>query len=187
MKTWTIIATVFLIASLCLNVWYYTETTNLNTNIEQQNENLDLELGLERNSKYQLPFETMYELTSNTNILVNSILEYRTQYFQLFQEYDRLVDEKAITTVMHNLTISINGQGTVNPSEGTYEYSSGTQVTINVSSISGWDFDHWSGDATGTSPTIVITMDSDKNVTAYFEDETSTSERSCGSKTYGCG
>jgi uncharacterized repeat protein (TIGR02543 family) len=82
---------------------------------------------------------------------------------------------EAITTVKHNLTISINGQGTINPSEGSYEYSSGTQVTINVSAISGWDFDHWSGDATGSSPTIVITMDSDKNVTAYFEDETTIS------------
>jgi len=63
MKTWAIIATVFLIASLCLNVWYYTETTNLNNNIKQQNENWDLELGLETDSKYQMPFETMYELT----------------------------------------------------------------------------------------------------------------------------
>jgi uncharacterized repeat protein (TIGR02543 family) len=81
----------------------------------------------------------------------------------------------AITTVTHNLTISINGQGNINPSEGKYEYPSGTQVTINVSAISGWDFDHWSGDATGTSPTIAITMDCDKNVTAYFEDETSIS------------
>jgi autotransporter family porin len=78
---------------------------------------------------------------------------------------------KAITTVTHNLTISINGQGIINPSEGIYKYPSGTQVTINVSAISGWDFDHWSGDATGTSHTIVITMDSDKRVTAYFEDE----------------
>ncbi|MCK5182324.1 MAG: hypothetical protein KAQ73_07265, partial [Dehalococcoidia bacterium] len=111
MKSWAIIATIFLIASLCLNVWYYTETTNLNTNIKQQNENLDLELGIEGDSKYQLPFGTMYELTSNTNILVNSILGYRMQYFQLFQEYDGLGDEKAITTVTHNLTISINGQG----------------------------------------------------------------------------
>ena len=80
---------------------------------------------------------------------------------------------EAITTVKHNLTITINGQGTINPNEGIHEYSSGTQVTITISPISGWDFDHWSGDATGTSPTIVITMDSDKNVTAYFEDETS--------------
>jgi len=87
---------------------------------------------------------------------------------------------EAITTVKHNLTITINGQGTINPNEGIHEYSSGTQVTITISPISGWDFDHWSGDATGTSPTIVITMDSDKNVTAYFEDKTTISAGSGG-------
>jgi hypothetical protein len=91
----------------------------------------------------------------------------------------------AIITVTHNLTVSIKGQGIINPSEGTHEYPGGTQVTVNVSAISGWEFDHWSGDATGTSPTIVITMDSDKNVTAYFEDETSISGGSSGGSS-GC-
>ncbi len=187
MKTWGIIATILLIASLFLNAWYYRETTNLNTSIKEQNENLDLELGPERDSKYQLPFETMYELTSNTNILVDSILGYRMQHFQSVQEHDGLGNEKAITTATHNLTVSINGQGIINPSEGTHEYPGGTQVTINVSAISGWEFDHWSGDATGKSPTIVITMDSDKNVTACFDDGTGTSERICSSGAYGCG
>ena len=77
------------------------------------------------------------------------------------------------TTTTHDLTINGNGQGTTNPTVGTYEYDSGTQVTITASPASGWEFDHWSGDASGTSPTIVITMDSDKDVTAYFEEETS--------------
>jgi hypothetical protein len=186
MKTWAVIATIFLIASLFLNAWYYAEITDLNTSIKQQNENLDLELGPERDSKYQLPFETMYELRSNTNILVDSILGYRMQQFQLVQEHDGLWDEQAITTATHNLSISINGQGIINPGEGTYEYPGGHQVTINVSPIYGWEFDHWSGDATGTSPTIIITMDSDKHVTAYFDDGTGTSGSICGGKAY-CG
>jgi beta-lactamase superfamily II metal-dependent hydrolase len=77
------------------------------------------------------------------------------------------------TATTHDLAVSGNGQGTTNPSVGTYKYDSGTQVTITASPASGWKFDHWSGDASGTSPTIVITMDSDKDVTAYFEEETS--------------
>ena len=177
MKVWGVIATILLAASLCLNAWYYTEITNLNTSIKQQNENLDLELGLERDSEYQLPFEAMYELWSNINILINSILGYDTEHSQLLQESDILGDEKGVAAATHNLTISINGQGSISPSEGEYEYPSGTQVTINVSPIFGWDFDHWSGDATGTSPTIVITMNSDKNVTAYFEDPNSPPDR----------
>ena len=76
------------------------------------------------------------------------------------------------TTATHDLTISVNGQGSTSPSVGTYEYYDGTQVTITASPASGWEFNHWSGDASGTSPTIVITMDSNKDVTAYFEQET---------------
>ena len=69
----------------------------------------------------------------------------------------------------HDLTISVDGQGTTNPSPGTYEYDSGTEIAITASPACGWTFDHWSGDVSGTSPTIVITMDSDKNITACFE------------------
>lgn len=183
MKAWGIIATIFLIASLLLNIWYYTEIRNLNTNINQQNENLDLELELEGDADYELPFETMYELTLNTNMLINSIQGYRIQQFQ---ENDELGDEEVISTVKYKLTISIDGQGNIDPGEGTYEYYSGTQVSINVSPILGWEFDHWSGDATGTSHTIVITMTSDKHVTAYFDDGTSPSF-SGWCTGYGCG
>ncbi len=71
------------------------------------------------------------------------------------------------------LTISTSpsGSGSVSPSAGTFD--AGTMVTLTANPDPGWQFDHWSGDASGTSPTIVITMDSDKDVTAYFEEETS--------------
>ena len=76
------------------------------------------------------------------------------------------------STTTHDLTISVDGQGTTNPALGTHKYDSGTQLTITASPASGWEFDHWSGDVSGTSPTIVIPMDSDKDITAYFEQET---------------
>jgi len=68
----------------------------------------------------------------------------------------------------HDLAISVNGQGTTNPSAGTYEYDSGTQVTITASPAPGWEFDHWNGDVSGTNPTIMLTMDTDKSVVANF-------------------
>ena len=77
------------------------------------------------------------------------------------------------TATSHALTISVSGQGTTNPSVGTYEYDGDTEATITASPASGWKFDHWNGDASGSSPTIVITMDSDKDITAYFEEEDS--------------
>ena len=72
----------------------------------------------------------------------------------------------------HDLTINVNGQGTTNPSPGTDTYDDGTQVTITAFPASGWKFDHWGGDASGTSHTVAITMDSSKDVTAYFKQET---------------
>ncbi len=74
--------------------------------------------------------------------------------------------------VTYNLTITVNGQGTTVLSPGTYTYDEGTQVTVTASPASNWRFNHWSGDASGNSPTVVITMDSNKNIAAYFEEVT---------------
>jgi uncharacterized repeat protein (TIGR02543 family) len=64
--------------------------------------------------------------------------------------------------------ISPSGTGSVSPSSG--EYESGVQVTLTASPASGYTFDHWSGNATGTSTTVTITMDSDKTLVAHFDD-----------------
>lgn len=63
-------------------------------------------------------------------------------------------------------SVSPTGSGSVSPSGGTFD--AGTQVTLTATAASGWRFDHWSGDASGTSSTAVITMDSSKSVTAHF-------------------
>jgi len=64
------------------------------------------------------------------------------------------------------LSITIVGNGVVIPSGGIYE--EGTIVSLNAIADSGWEFSHWSGNATGTNPNVDITMDSDKSVTATF-------------------
>lgn len=48
-------------------------------------------------------------------------------------------------------------------------YLSGTTVTVTVTPYTGYQFVGWSGDASGTSPTIEVLMDSDKQVIATFE------------------
>jgi len=78
------------------------------------------------------------------------------------------VDCSSSSDITHNLTISVNGQGTTNPSPGTYTYDENAEVTITALPSPGWKFDHWGGDASGTSPTAAVTMDSAKDVTAYF-------------------
>jgi uncharacterized repeat protein (TIGR02543 family) len=63
--------------------------------------------------------------------------------------------------------VSPSGTGWVSPSTG--EYESGDQVTLTASPASGYTFDQWSGAASGTSPTTVVTMYSDRSITAHFK------------------
>jgi len=71
------------------------------------------------------------------------------------------------------LTTSVNppGAGTVSLSPPGGTYDSGTSVTLTASAASGYSFNNWSGDASGTSATVSITMDSNKSVTANFSSE----------------
>ena len=63
-------------------------------------------------------------------------------------------------------SVSPLGTGSVSPSGGQYE--SGVQVTLTATPASGYAFDCWGGDVSGSSAVIMITMDSDKNVIANF-------------------
>jgi uncharacterized repeat protein (TIGR02543 family) len=68
-----------------------------------------------------------------------------------------------------NTLISPEGVGTITPADG--KYDAGTDVTLVAESASGYAFDHWSGDVTGTTNSITITMDSDKSVNAHFKEQ----------------
>jgi len=66
-----------------------------------------------------------------------------------------------------SVSVSPSGAGAVSPSGGVYD--AGVQVTLTASPASGYIFDYWSGSASDTTPTVTITMDSDKSLTANFE------------------
>ena len=71
--------------------------------------------------------------------------------------------------VQYTLTTSpspSSSYGYVTPSGGTYP--SGTQVTITAHENDCYDFDEWGVDASGTSTSVTVTMNSNKNVIAYF-------------------
>ena len=74
----------------------------------------------------------------------------------------------ATRTPTYTLSVSVSplGAGSVSPSGG--EYKSGVQVTLTTSPASGYTFDYWSDDASGTSPTITIIMNGDHEVKANF-------------------
>ncbi len=63
-----------------------------------------------------------------------------------------------------------NGCSTT-PGVGVHSYKRNDQVNISASGNeeNGWTFTSWSGDASGTSPKQTLNMDSDKKVTANFD------------------
>lgn len=73
----------------------------------------------------------------------------------------------APVTFTLSTSVGTTEAGSVSPSNGSYE--SGARVTLTATPSVGYRFTSWSGDASGTAPTITITMDSDKKVLANFE------------------
>ncbi|MBD3346450.1 MAG: SUMF1/EgtB/PvdO family nonheme iron enzyme, partial [Chitinivibrionales bacterium] len=64
------------------------------------------------------------------------------------------------------LAVTASGSGSVQPDGG--RYADGADVQLIATASAGWVFDFWSGNASGTNCTTVVTMNSDKNVTANF-------------------
>jgi len=75
----------------------------------------------------------------------------------------------------HTLTVTRTGNGTVTSSPAgidcgsdcTQDYNEGTVITLTASPDSSWTFTGWGGACTGTEDCLV-TMDSDKSVSATF-------------------
>ncbi|WP_298767444.1 T9SS type A sorting domain-containing protein [uncultured Polaribacter sp.] len=71
--------------------------------------------------------------------------------------------------IQRTLTITAtNGSVSTNPSPVNGTYDDGTVVTLTATPDAGYQFDGWSGDVTGTTNPLDITMDADKSVTALF-------------------
>ena len=103
---------------------------------------------------------------------VQPLSDYKDSLFNSISTYFRNANQPA-TTPSHSdqtyalvINVSPSTGGSISPSGG--EYKSGSRVTLTANPATGYTFDQWTGDASGTSPNIVITMDSNRHVTAYF-------------------
>ncbi|MGX8796610.1 InlB B-repeat-containing protein [Fusibacter sp. JL298sf-3] len=86
----------------------------------------------------------------------------------VFEETQTTPDPDPVTE--YTLSTGVTGQGSVS---GGGTYTEGTEVTVTATPAEGWTFVGWEGDASGGSSTTV-TMDSDKSVTAVFEETQTT-------------
>jgi len=67
----------------------------------------------------------------------------------------------------YKLSTGSTSGGSVSP-DGINSCFENTHATISAIADSGYVFDHWSGDATGSENPRTVTMNSDKNITAHF-------------------
>ncbi len=74
--------------------------------------------------------------------------------------------EIGVVTYTLSTSVTPSGSGTVSPSSGTY--NEGSIVTLTATPHSGYEFSHWSGNASGTSRTVNVVMNMDRHVVANF-------------------
>ncbi|MDB5268627.1 MAG: hypothetical protein JWP58_1667 [Hymenobacter sp.] len=74
----------------------------------------------------------------------------------------------AVAPTTYTLATAITGNGTVtkNPDQATY--ASGTSVSLTAAAAAGYQFSGWSGDASGSTNPLTVTMTANKNITATF-------------------
>jgi hypothetical protein len=75
---------------------------------------------------------------------------------------DKDIPTYKLTTIVN----PISG-GSISPATGTFQ--SGETVSLTATPATNFEFKNWTGDATGTDNPVVITMSSDKTVSAIFE------------------
>jgi hypothetical protein len=95
--------------------------------------------------------------------------------FQLWPWLQSMEKERGYTLIVSEIPSDM-GVVQANPlpnSDG--KYTAGTVVTLTVNVAPGDSFVMWSGDAKGTNPVTVLTMNSDKQVVAEFESSSQTS------------
>ncbi|MFN4764033.1 InlB B-repeat-containing protein [Gillisia sp. Q332] len=85
-----------------------------------------------------------FELTANTTLVAN--FEVRTTY---------------------SLNVTAEN-GTVDENPNKDNYNVGEEIVLTATPADGYEFSSWSGDASGSSNTITVTMNSDKDITANF-------------------
>ncbi|WP_299249527.1 T9SS type A sorting domain-containing protein, partial [uncultured Cytophaga sp.] len=70
------------------------------------------------------------------------------------------------STTTYTLAVNMVGLGSVSPAVGTFV--EGTTQILSASPATGYTFTGWSGDATGSTNPLSVTMTANKNITATF-------------------
>jgi hypothetical protein len=89
----------------------------------------------------------------------------KAQYLGMSDQYITFGSEEA--SDVYTLTVSTVGQGTV-VLNNTGPYNQGDAVQLTAVPTTGWSFDHWSGDLSGSANPATLILDTNKTATATF-------------------
>jgi hypothetical protein len=84
----------------------------------------------------------------------------------ILMNYNKIITANFKAAYRLETSVNPENAGTVTPGSGMYDV--GKELSLTAKPASGYRFDHWSGDVTGTSNTFSITMNGNKNITANF-------------------
>ncbi len=87
--------------------------------------------------------------------------------------------EKVDFEIEYKFNIGAEGEGSTDPEEGRYIYSSGEKIYVRADPAENWTFSHWSYDIKDEiieKSEITITIDADIEITAHFEEKSEESE-----------
>jgi PKD repeat protein len=117
-------------------------------------------MSTEQNPTYTYDAYGPYTITLEVNGSQGSDSQTRTNYITVTDPQ-----------LQYRLTVNIAGDGsvTVDPDHGTYD--AGTKIQLTPVPDAGWAFNGWSGDLNGYGNPIHIFMDSDKTITATFDED----------------
>jgi Chitobiase/beta-hexosaminidase C-terminal domain/Immunoglobulin domain/Divergent InlB B-repeat domain len=113
------------------------------------------------------PYSTPFVLSQSATVRA---LGYSSDFSQS-EEADTVI---AVVLQQHSLTASSPGGGSVNLNPPGGVYTETNVVAATAVPAPGWTFLHWQGDASGTNPTVSISMERDKAVQAIFGTSLST-------------
>lgn len=85
---------------------------------------------------------------------------------------DKTVSATFGTQLRHVLTVRKIGEGAFvqnPPPDSDERYKKGISITVTALPAPGWEFDAWSGAASGKNATVSVVMDSDKSLIATFK------------------
>ena len=89
----------------------------------------------------------------------------------VFDVANPIVPEDDGCSTQYTLDLNVLGSGAINLSPPGGSYAPGTVVDLTATPQTGWEFDFWSGDATGTVPTSQVVMSANRSVTAHFVED----------------